>query len=127
MKYRFLSLAALLSCAAPSPQPAEQPEMTGVITLFNVSVLTTPAGDSLKSDSVFRMRVTDSTLARESCAQSTYFVFDESALLERRTGARAEYTDLRIGQRVTVWSNGYFLDSCSRQTSTTRIVLEDAP
>jgi hypothetical protein len=117
-------LLAVAACTRSPNGPIDPPYMTGVITARLSTVLGGQAGDSSRL-AFPRARITDSTRSAERCAQSVVVTYSVKTSLSRRSGAPVDTGALYVGQRVSVWTEDLFLDSCPQQTGAVRLVVED--
>ena len=122
---RHLVVLLIAACARTPYEPEDRPYMTGVITSRAPLVVGWRDGDSTRLVTIPRARITDSTKSAEGCQQSIVVSFSANTPITRRSGAPADTGVLQVGQRVSVWTEDLFLDSCARQTSASRILVED--
>jgi hypothetical protein len=117
-------LFAIAACTRSPNGPIDPPYITGVVTARLATVLGGQARDSSRP-AFPRARITDSTRSAERCAQSLVVTYSVETPLSRRSGAPVDTGALQVGQRVSVWTEGLFLDSCPPQTGAVRLVVED--
>ena len=78
----------------------------------------------VRLDSFPRLLVVDSVASDPNCVHSGLYNFSAATPIFHR-GARGDTSLLQIGQRIAVWSDGFWLTSCPVQTSAVRIVILD--
>jgi hypothetical protein len=117
-------LLAIAACTRGPNGPIDPPYINGVVTARLAPVLGGQAGDSPRQ-AFPRARITDSTRSAERCEQSLVVTYSVQTPLSRRSGAPVDTGALQVGQRVSVWTEDLFLDSCPPQTGAVRLVVED--
>jgi hypothetical protein len=119
-----LLVLAIAACTRSPHGPIDPPYITGVVTARLATVLGGQTGDSSRQ-AFPRARITDSTRSAERCEPSLVVTYSVQTPLSRRSGAPVDTGALQVGQRVSVWTEDLFLDSCPPQTGAVRLVVED--